>query len=222
MAETLDRTTAEVNRRWFPHHCKKTARLNHGSFGSVPTPVHDAQQAYQANWRRQPDQVYFFDQQKQLERSRAEIARLINCDVAEVALMDNVTFAAEVVMQHVMRRAVERKFAGEQAAHEQEYVLCNNWIYPGIRNVIRANLALVDIKPLIVQIPFPLPAESKEADDLILRQYEEALTTVPQGSIRLAVFDHISSVPGAPTASLSLHSLSSPCTLVHCSAISLP
>eukprot|EP01018_Ginkgo_biloba_P025285 Gb_08805 [translate_table: standard] len=174
-------------RREFGHHEEGISRINNGSFGSCPASV----LASQAKWARlflqQPDDFYFGPLQEGLLQSRRTVAALINAaEVEEVALVDNVTTAVAAVLQHVAWAFMEKIF------QKGDVILMLHYAYGAVKKAIQAYAGRAGA--LIVEAELPFPIRSNEE---IIGRFREAIERCKKegGKIRLAVIDHVSSMP---------------------------
>ncbi|XP_072960612.1 putative L-cysteine desulfhydrase 1 [Typha angustifolia] len=171
----------------FSHHDPSVARLNNGSFGSCPASVLSAQSRLQLQFLAQPDDFYFNRLQQGLLRSRAALCDLIGAgDVSEVALVDNATTAAAIVFQHVAWSFSEGVFSKGDA------VLMLHYAYGAVKKSVHAYVARAGAH--VIEVPLPFPVSS---DDDIIREFRKALAFGKSGGrkVRLAVIDHITSMP---------------------------
>nr|XP_024378854.1 L-cysteine desulfhydrase-like [Physcomitrium patens] len=172
----------------FSHHKPGLARLNNGSFGSCPQSVLAAQENCSRCWLRQPDKSYFGPLEEGLYRARKEVADLVNAPVEEVFLLENVTAAASMVALDVMWAFAEGRYK------KGDSILMLNFTYGALKKSFQAYAARAGGRIFQVQIPFPVSSEEQ-----ILQVFEEALEEEreenPSSIIRMAVFDHIVSMP---------------------------
>lgn len=179
-------SAAEI-RTEFAHHDAAVARVNNGSFGSCPATVLDAQARLQRLFLAQPDAFYFDSLQPGLARSRAAVAALVNAgDVSEISLVDNATTAAAIVLQHAAWSFAEGHFARGDA------VLMLHYAYGAVKKSIHAYVARAGAT--VVEVPLPFPVASPDA---IISEFHGALALAKAGGrrVRLAVIDHITSMP---------------------------
>eukprot|EP00850_Spirogloea_muscicola_P007548 SM000038S14361 [mRNA] locus=s38:395581:398367:- [translate_table: standard] len=109
-------------------------------------------------------------------------------NVEELALVDNATTATVIVAQYV----ADRFHGGEFAAGD--IILVLDCTYAAVKNVIERYIGRAMGQVVEVPIPFPLSADSEVVD-----AFEEVLArlkkTQPAARIRLAVLDHVTSMP---------------------------
>lgn len=72
--------------------------LNHGSFGAVPRPVRDRQQALRDRMERQPVQFLTRDLEAMRDTAREAMARFVGADVAGVVFVPNATTGVATVV----------------------------------------------------------------------------------------------------------------------------
>ncbi|KAG2597010.1 putative L-cysteine desulfhydrase 2 [Panicum virgatum] len=179
-------TEAEV-RAEFAHHDGAVARVNNGTFGCCPATVLAARARWQRLFLSQPDAFYFHSLQPGLSRSRAAVAAAVGATgAAEVSLVDNATTAAAIVMQHVAWSFAEGAFARGDA------VLMLHYTYSSVKKSIHAYAARAGAA--VVEVPLPFPVASPAA---VVAEFRAALARAKAGgrAVRLAVIDHITSMP---------------------------
>ncbi|KAJ6853761.1 putative L-cysteine desulfhydrase 1 [Iris pallida] len=171
----------------FSHHDPSVARINNGSFGSCPSSVLSAQSDLQLRFLRQPDHFYFNSLQPSLLRSRSLIRRLVNADdVSEISLVDNATTAAAIVLQQIQWAFAENTFSKGDA------VVMLHYAYGAVKKSIHAYVARAGGH--VIEVPLPFPVHSEEQ---IVAEFRKALDLGAAGGrkVRLAVIDHITSMP---------------------------
>ncbi|KAJ0524486.1 putative isopenicillin-N epimerase [Helianthus annuus] len=103
--------TPTTIRSEFSHHSPIIARINNGSFGSVPNSVILSQRRYHLRFLQQPDDFYLNHLKPSILRSRDVIKTLINANhVNEISIIDNATTGAAIVLQHVKWSFFDNKF----------------------------------------------------------------------------------------------------------------
>jgi hypothetical protein len=141
------------------------ARLNNGSFGSCPASVLQAQVEFQRLFLAQPDFFYFNTLQPALERSRQALLPFIGLkEPDEVALVDNATTAAAIVLQHMAWQFTEGTF------HKGDVVLMLHYAYGAVKKSIQAYVARAGAQVIEVPLPFPL-----SSPDDIIREFRTSL-----------------------------------------------
>ncbi|KAG1327612.1 L-cysteine desulfhydrase [Cocos nucifera] len=179
-------SAAEI-RDEFSHHDPTVARINNGSFGSCPGSVLAAQLWWQRLFLRQPDDFYFNRLQPSILRSRALIKDLINADdIDEVSLVDNATTAAAIVLQHVSWSFTEGHF------NKGDAVVMLHYAYGAVKKSIQAYVTRAGGH--VIEVPLPFPVTSNEE---IVQEFRKALELGKSNDrkVRLAVIDHITSMP---------------------------
>ncbi|XP_078444940.1 putative L-cysteine desulfhydrase 1 [Wolffia australiana] len=184
-AETM---TAEEIRLEFAHHGSEMARVNNGSFGCCPASVQAAQRRLQDLWLRHPEKFFCDNLQPWILRSRDVIRGLINADrVEEVSIVDNATTAAAVVFQHVQRAFYEGAYAAGDS------IVMLHYAYGSVKKSAQAYVAGAGGN--VVEVPLPFPVRSEEE---VVVEFRKALEVAKDGGkrkVRLAVIDHITSMP---------------------------
>ncbi|XP_034706518.1 probable L-cysteine desulfhydrase, chloroplastic [Vitis riparia] len=171
----------------FSHHDPSIARINNGSFGSCPASVTAAQHHWQLLFLRQPDHFYFNRLQPAILRSRTLIKDLVNADhVDEISLVDNATTAAAIVLQQIAWAFTEGRFQRGDA------VVMLHYAYGAVKKSIHAYVCRAGGQ--VIEVPLPFPVNSNEE---IVDEFRRALMRgkANSGRVRLAVIDHITSMP---------------------------
>ncbi|XP_021772509.1 probable L-cysteine desulfhydrase, chloroplastic [Chenopodium quinoa] len=171
----------------FSHHDPTIARINNGSFGCCPSAVIAAQRRWQLLFLRQPDLFYFSLLRPGIDSSRRLLLPLINASrLDEISLVDNATTATAVVLQYVSRAFSERRFSPGDAAVMLHYA------YGSVKKSVHAYVTRAGGHVIEVPLPFPV-FDSGE----IVREFRNALNLakLENRRVRLAVIDHITSMP---------------------------
>ena len=173
-----------IKKEFFPHHSQTVARLNHGSFGAIPVNVLNKQRSFQQLWLDQPDEFYFFGLRTTQAECRKHLANVINCADTDVGFIENVTSATAIVCQKIMWDMMSEK------STEPVYVIEFNNSYPAVKKVVRGYLERAGAVVVTVDLPFPIDSEAQ-----IIESLENTLKHLAPGRIKLAIIDHLSSVP---------------------------
>ncbi|KAF8661859.1 hypothetical protein HU200_056818 [Digitaria exilis] len=181
-------TEVEI-RTEFAHHDGAVSRINNGTFGCCPASVLASRSRWQRLFLSQLDAFYFCSLQPGLARSRAAVALAVGAgvDPSEVSLVDNATTAAAIVMQHVAWSFAEGRFSRGDA------VLMLHYTYSSVKKSIHAYAARAGAT--VVEVPLPFPVASPSA---VAAEFRAALAVAKDGgrrAVRLAVIDHITSMP---------------------------
>ncbi|PWA39396.1 pyridoxal phosphate (PLP)-dependent transferases superfamily protein [Artemisia annua] len=142
----------------FAHHAPETARINNGSFGSVPNTITTSQRQFHLKFLSQPDQFFFNTLPKQILTSRKLLRSLINADdVSEVALVDNATTASAIVLQNVGRGFSEGRYA------RNDVVVMFSCAFQAVKKSIDAYVRRAGGEVVVVDLPFPV----REKDEIV-------------------------------------------------------
>nr|GME18907.1 L-cysteine desulfhydrase-like [Ipomoea batatas] len=174
-------------RQEFAHHQPGIARINNGSFGCCPSSIIAAQKRWQLRFLQQPDDFFFNHLQKRILHSRNLIKTLINADhVEEVSLVDNATTAAAIVLQHVGWAFAEGRFQKGDA------VVMLHCAFQAVKKSIEAYVTRAGGSVIVVQLPFPVSSNEE-----IVAEFRRGLARGKANGrkIRLAIIDHITSMP---------------------------
>ncbi|XP_073030143.1 probable L-cysteine desulfhydrase, chloroplastic [Primulina eburnea] len=184
---SLKSITPEEIRSEFSHHDPTVARINNGSFGCCPATIIAAQQRHQLLFLRQPDYFYFNTLKPSIFETRRLIQNLINADNPdEVSVVDNATTAAAIVLQHTSWSFFLSHF------HPGDAVIMLHYAYGAVKKSVHAYISRAGGHVIEVHLPFPV----KSSSDIIF-EFQKALQKGKENGrkIRLAVIDHITSMP---------------------------
>nr|GMD07311.1 probable L-cysteine desulfhydrase, chloroplastic [Ipomoea batatas] len=171
----------------FSHHDPAVARINNGSFGSCPASILAEQERWRLRFLEQPDNFCLNVLKPSILESRSLIKTLVNADdVSEISIVDNATTAVAIVLQHVTWSFFSSRFSRGDAAVILHYA------YGAVKKSVEAYVARAGGK--VIEVPLPFPVKS---NDEIISLFSESLEKgkMNGGKIRLAVIDHITSMP---------------------------
>ena len=154
--------------------------LNHGAFGTYPKSVQRRFHDVQALSEARPDEFVRYKYPKMLDESRAALADYLGVPVDEVVFVPNATTAINVVLRSLV-------------FNKGDVIIHLSTIYGSVEKTIEylRETTLVDNCHVAVEYPID--------DDVLVNRYHDAIKAAKsEGKIvRLAVFDTISSLPGA-------------------------
>ena len=147
------------------------ANLNHGSFGSTPSAVMAAQDAWRRRIEANPTRFMSRESRPLLREAAHRVAAELGSDGDDLVFSENATSAANAVL-----RSLDFEPGDE--------ILITSLGYPAIRN---AALYVADRAGAgVVEVGIPLPV--RDADSILA-----AVQAMLSGRTRLAIFDHICS-----------------------------
>uniref|UniRef100_A0A251TUC8 Putative pyridoxal phosphate-dependent transferase n=1 Tax=Helianthus annuus TaxID=4232 RepID=A0A251TUC8_HELAN len=179
--------TPTTIRSEFSHHSPIIARINNGSFGSVPNSVILSQRRYHLRFLQQPDDFYLNHLKPSILRSRDVIKTLINANhVNEISIIDNATTGAAIVLQHVKWSFFDNKFNSGDTAVMLHYA------YGAVKKSVQAYVTRSGGDVIEVKMPYPV-----YSNDEIIKAFRNGLNLGKMNNrkVRLAVIDHITSMP---------------------------
>lgn len=171
----------------FAHHTAGLARLNHASFGAVPRPVLDAQDAFRREWLAGADELYFTGRLHDcLRQAAAAGAQTIHggrdLDPAHVCLLENATVATCAVANYWSKHCLL------QPGHD--VILHFDVAYKACINILKEYCTGARLVPL--HVPFPVTT----ADEILSSLRTQLQDLHRQGlRPRFAFLDHVSSQP---------------------------
>ena len=148
--------------------------LNHGSFGSCPIPVLEAQTRLRERIEREPIQFLVRELESHLASAREALGAFIGTDPDDLAFVSNATSGVNTVL-----RSLRFQPGDELLTTDQAYNAC--------RNALRFAAERDGATAVVAEVPFPVrsPHEIVEA---VLRR------VTPR--TRLALIDHVTSPTG--------------------------
>lgn len=144
--------------------------LNHGSFGPAPGLVLAARRAWSERLARQPMRFFLDELEPQLDRAADRLAAFVGTQPDRLALLDNATFAMNVVAASVPLAA------GDE-------VLLTDHEYGAVQRTWHARCAAVGARCTTATLPVP------PTDDGVVAAIEAAVTP----RTRLLVVSHVAS-----------------------------
>ena len=152
----------------------KIVFLNHGSFGSCPRPVLEAQWEIRERIERQPVQFFVSALEGLIDHARETLAQFLGAAPEELVFVPNATGGVNTVL-----RSLKFRRGDELLVTNHEYNACHNAVR-FVANRSGARLVVADV-------PFPF----RTADQII-----EAVLGQVTRRTRLALLDHVTSQTG--------------------------
>ena len=148
--------------------------LNHGSFGSCPTPVRERQR--QVLDRLESDPVWFMVGELEgfLDSSRKRLAGFLGASPEDLVFVRNATEGVNAVLRSL------RLEPGDQ-------VLTTNHAYNACANALHFVAERAGAEVVVVDVPFPLSSPEE-----VLTEIDAAITA----RTRIAMIDHVTSATG--------------------------
>ena len=117
--------------------------LNHGSFGATPTRVIEEQRRWQDLLEDEPVRFYEDLAMGFMENSRRSLAKMLQCDANDLALVENATSGVNTVLRSLI-------------FNEGDEILVPDHAYQACRNTIDFVAERWGVKVVTVKIPFPI------------------------------------------------------------------
>jgi selenocysteine lyase/cysteine desulfurase len=147
-----------------------------GSFGSYVKSVRDKLRSFQEAAEAAPDRFIRYEYPRLLDSSRAAMADFLKVPVEEVVFVANATTAVNAVLRNL-------KFK------ENDLIVYLDPIYGACEKTIEFITETTPAKALKVKFTYPI------SDDELVAKFEEALAA-NEGSVRIALFETVASLPG--------------------------
>lgn len=161
----------------------KYRNLNHGSFGTYPNQILEAQQSIQKSLEAAPDIFIRYTQPPLLDKSRQTLATLLNIPVSECVLVKNATTGVNTVLHNL---AVTRTVT------PNDVVIYFDTVYGAVERTLIALKESWGVQLRKVKYTFPL-----EEGELVARFRDVVEDVKREGLVpRVAVFETIISNPG--------------------------
>ncbi|KAF6829359.1 hypothetical protein CPLU01_08001 [Colletotrichum plurivorum] len=158
--------------------------LNQGSFGGYPNTVRAALRRYQDDAEAELDRFIRYVFPDILRRSRSLLAAQLNCPVDELVLCPNVTTATNTVLRNLQWGDGNR-------------VIYTSGVYGALEKTIESVLEGTGFVGVKVDLDLPSrPDEIVAKFRSALRREKEACKQADRGTVKLAIFDTIVSMPG--------------------------
>jgi len=148
--------------------------LNHGSFGSCPLPVLEAQNELRARMEREPVRFMAGELRPLLDGVRAELGPFLGAAPRDLVPVPNATTAVNAVL-----RSLELGPGDELLVTDHGYNAC--------RNAVEFVARRAGARVVVAEVPFPLAT----AGEVI-----EAVLGAVSARTRLALLDHVTSPTG--------------------------
>jgi isopenicillin-N epimerase len=148
--------------------------LNHGSLGSCPVPVLQAQQAWRDSMEKSPIEFLLRDFMPKADHVRVVLGRLIGADPDDIALVTNATTAINTVLRSV-------------TFGPGDELLTTNHEYNACLNALDVTAERTGARVVRAVVPFPVP----DAADII-----SPIVGAVTARTRLALISHVTSATG--------------------------
>lgn len=171
---------------FWPYQAQGISYLNHGSFGSVPIPVRQAEDKLRENLRANPMAALVFDHggllceagRGLMEDNRRFLAGLVGAEAEGFVLTQGATESVNIVLKSLALR-------GYFAPGDE--ILVTSQGYNACTNAVREVAALTGAVMVTAELPFPFEAPE---------QVIEAILAAVSDKTKFALIDHITSLPG--------------------------
>lgn len=151
------------------------AFLNHGSFGSMPKVVRDAQQRLRDTLESEPVSFFVEKLWPLMDRSRRALATFLNTDPSLLAPVPNATTGVATVLHNLYLRP------GDE-------ILINDHEYPSCCNNARHVASMKGARVVSAELPFPIPSPQAICDAILAKVTDRT---------RVALISHVTSSSGA-------------------------
>ncbi len=148
--------------------------LNHGSFGSCPRPILEAQEEWRRRLEGNPIRFMVRELEPALDQVRRELGEFLGASGDDLALVVNATEAVNTVLHN-------------QTFEPGDELLTTDHAYNACKNVLDRVAAKFGAAVVVASVPFPV--ESPE------RVHEEILSRVSSRT-KFALLDHVTSPTG--------------------------
>lgn len=148
--------------------------LNHGSFGSCPRAVLEAQAAWRERIERDPVRFFVKELEPALDAARATLAAFVGADPDDLAFVPNATAGVNAVVRSL-------------ALAPGDELLTTSHAYNACRNALAYVAERAGARVVVADVPFPLASEDQVVD---------AVLAAAGPRTRLALLDHVTSPTG--------------------------
>lgn len=162
--------------------------LNHGSYGSVPAAVTSVRRCWSDHVEAAPDIWYRYDMFETLDLVRSLVAKYINAaSLDDVVFVDNASHGVNAVL---------RSLAPTLLAKTGGKILFLQTAYTMVKNTLKFVEGVYDEQLLQVNIS-TRPSRGQTFADGVVAAVDAALSAEAPGTVTLASFSHIVSLPAA-------------------------
>ena len=154
----------------------KFTNVNFGSFGSPPNYVLEKMRSYQSQMDFNPDLWFRITIDEKLKELRNLISKFLNCPTEDLTFIQNASDGVNAILRSIITKP--------------ERILMFDIAYP----MVHGTLAYLKDVFKIDIVKITLNNEIINSDDLILEIVEETIKNSKE-PIKLAIIDHISSIP---------------------------
>lgn len=148
--------------------------LNHGSLGSCPVPVLDAQRTWRESMERSPIEFLLRDYLPKVDRVRAVLGALIGADPDDIALVTNATTAVNTVLASL-------------PFGPGDELLTTNHEYNACLNALEVTAERADARVVKAVVPFPVADPADVVAPIVAAVTERT---------KLALISHVTSATG--------------------------
>jgi selenocysteine lyase/cysteine desulfurase len=154
--------------------------LNHGSFGTVPRVVNEAQNSFQHLAESHPDRWFRKLYYEKVEHSRSLVAELVRAHVQDVVLVENASSAVNSILRSL-------------GLKRSDCVLRLSTAYGMVIETLKWMEETMGIQQIVVPVTFPV-TDSREIANAVTRALDEHSKS-GMSPIKICIFSHISSMP---------------------------
>jgi len=155
--------------------------LDHGAYGTSPRRTLEALREYQNRAEANPDLWIRRDVRGEITKVRELLAKLVNASAEDIVMIINTTSAMNAIFRSMVFNYGER-------------ILQWSTIYGSMESIIKyvCDYSNGAVSALTFNVTYPI------SNDQIVRNFEEFLerNDDPTHPIRLALIDHVTSIPG--------------------------
>ncbi|EED17358.1 aminotransferase family protein (LolT), putative [Talaromyces stipitatus ATCC 10500] len=153
--------------------------LNHGSFGTFPVQVRDAQRKLQDEQESRPDVFFVISHAEHVTESRKAIANLVHAPVDECVFVKNASTGINTILRNLDFK-------------QGDVIVYFATVYNAVEQTLESLMETTPVQTRRVSYTFPI------THDEILKKFLAVVKqTKSEGqNVRVAIFDTIVSVPG--------------------------
>ncbi len=148
------------------------AYLNHGAFGAVSKPVHEAANEWRLQMEYQPSRFIREDLPKALRHSASILGNYVGAKGDDIVFVDNASTAVNAILRSLVL------LPGDE-------IVTTNHVYGSVLRTLEFISERAGARLLFANIPFPI-TDTEEASDVVIDKLSPRT--------RLVVIDHITSL----------------------------
>eukprot|EP01032_Pedospumella_encystans_P016744 gene16744-19093_t len=149
--------------------------LNHGSFGTVPKSVMEAQMEFMRKQEQCPELWFRKRYQCDINTARVSVASIVGAELDDIVLVENASYAINGLLRSFPFKA-------------KDVVICFSCAYKMVMEALQFTRRFVDLEIVYIPILYPLTSEEE-----LIESFRQEISKYEK--VTMCIFDHVSSMP---------------------------